>query len=577
MKRLPLSKLPLILISAVLVLLLIALAWSRTTNPFGSLKGSVDPSGVMFVSKDAPLSLSLGVNPDRILAIKPPLSFGPSKTQEELANFRDSILGLGDLDYATQVTPWLGNDITLAVTSLDVDRDIADGRQPGYLLVLSTTDPVASKAFLKTFWRIRSPLPSILTTEAYEGTEITYGKVKSTLTPLSKTNSPKTDIPFTLASAVVGDRYVLFANSPKVLKNSINNVQAPDLNLRNNPVYQKSIAALNPNNLGQLYINLPQFTALTGDRSIAKALAQLPDTSPVNYTHLALGLKATRSGLVADTILLSEDTLPTVTPTTPTKKSEPTPHPVLQYLPANSMAIAIGSNLPQMWTSISQTIKGYPALEKLQTSTLAPLNAQSQLDLVKDIFQWVNGDYGMALLPPKGNPKNNNPIDWVFAVKHTPEVESGIAKLDKIARTRGFNIGPVNIGSQTLQTWTKLSSKGALTNIQAKAIAAHTTIGEFELFSTSLESLEGILNATSPTLEKNSAWQQITREVPTGNDGYLSLDWPSAKPLIEKQVPGLRLLELLAQPIVTHLKSFTLSSSGVDNHIAKGTIEIGLK
>ncbi len=576
MKRLPLSKLPLILIAAVLVLLLMALTWSRTANPFGSLKGSVDPSGVMFVSKDAPLSLSLGINPDRLLTLKQPLSFGPSKTQEELTNFRDSILGLGELDYTTQITPWLGDEITLAVTSLDVDRDLTDGRQPGYLLVLRTIDPAASKAFLKTFWRIRSPLPAILTTEAYQGTEITYGKIKSTLPTLPKTNSPKTDIPFTLASAVVGDRYVLFANSPKVLKNSINNVQAPDLNLRNSPIYQKSIAALNPNNLGQLYINLPQFTALTGDRTLIQALAQLPDPSPVNYTHLTLGLKATRSGLIADTVLLSEDTLPTE-PTTTRTKPEPTPHPVLQYLPANSMAIAVGSDLGQMWTNIEQTVKGYPALEKLQTNTIAPLNAQSQLDLVKDLFPWVKGDYGMALLPPKGNAKNNNSIDWVFAVKHTAEVESSIAKLDKIARDRGFNIGPVNIGSQTLQAWTKLSSQGTLTNIQAKAIAAHTTIGEFEIFSTSLETLEGILTSTSPTLGKNSEWQQINQEIPTGNNGYLSLDWPSAKPLIEKQVPGLRLLELLAQPIVTHLKSFTLSSSGIEDHIAKGTIGIGLK
>jgi Protein of unknown function (DUF3352) len=242
------------------------------------------------------------------------------------------------------------------------------------------------------------------------------------------------------------------------------------------------------------------------------------------------------------------------------------------------MAIAVGEDLAQVWKNIGQTIKGYGTLERLTNNAIAPLKAQSQLDLVKDIFQWVKGDYGMALLPPVG--KNlNQPIDWVFAVNRStsPGIQSGIDHLDKIAHDRGFNIGPVQLGKNTIQAWTKLSSVGALTNIQAKAIAAHATIGDFELFSTSIETLEKILNESTPTLEKSADWQTIAREIPASNEGYLSLDWQSAKPLLEKQVPGLRLLELLAQPIVTHLKSFTLSSSGSQNEMAKGTIEIGLK
>lgn len=588
MKRAPFSKFPLVLVSVALVLLLSGIAWSQTANPFGTLKGRLIPSGTMFVAKDAPLSFSLSVNPDRILAVRPPFSFGPSKTAIELENFRDSILGLGNLDYNTQIKPWLGDDLTLAVTSLDVDRDAIGGRQPGYLMVLTTKDAAASQAFLTAFWRDRSPLPTLLTnsftspltTEAYEGTEITYGKVKNTLpkTGLSKTGLLNSDVPFTLASAVVGDRYVLFANSPKVLKNSINQVQAPDLNLQNSEGYTRAIAELNPDRLGQLYLNLPQFMALTGDRSIAQALAQLPEISPVTYTHLALGLKADRSGLIADTVLLSEDTPPaaTLAANALTANDKPSSRPVLQYLPANSMAVAIGEDLAQVWDKIDQTVKGYGVLEQLANRALDPFQAQSQLDLVKDIFQWVKGDYGLALLPPDGK----KAIDWVFAVKRStsPEIQSGLDRLDKVARGRGFTIGPVKIGSKTVQAWTQLSAPKSLDNIQAKAIAAHTTIGDFEVFSTSIETLDTILNESFSPLAKSSDWQSLIRPIPAMNIGYLSLDWQSAKPLIEQQVPGLRLLELLAQPVVSHFKSLTISSSGsVENSVAKGTIVVGLK
>ena len=212
MKRAPFSKFPLVLVSVALVLLLSGIAWSQTANPFGTLKGRLIPSGTMFVAKDAPLSFSLSVNPDRILAVRPPFSFGPSKTAIELENFRDSILDLGNLDYNTQIKPWLGDDLTLAVTSLDVDRDAIGGRQPGYLMVLTTKDAAASQAFLTAFWRDRSPLPTLLTnsftspltTEAYEGTEITYGKVKNTLpkTGLSKTGLAGASLSNKLASIV---------------------------------------------------------------------------------------------------------------------------------------------------------------------------------------------------------------------------------------------------------------------------------------------------------------------------------------------------------------------------------------
>ena len=112
MKRFPFSQLPLIMISAVLILLLAGVAWSRTYNPFGNFKGSSDPVGTMFVSQDAPLSLSLGVNPDRLLSVRPPLSFGKSKTQDELENFRDSIVGLSDFDYKAQIQPRLCDELT---------------------------------------------------------------------------------------------------------------------------------------------------------------------------------------------------------------------------------------------------------------------------------------------------------------------------------------------------------------------------------------------------------------------------------------------------------------------------------
>ena len=595
MKRRSISTVLLAAIVIPLVLLIAGVAWSKSYDPFKSLNkslsGSPNLTTSIFVAKDAPISLSLTVNPDRLLSVSPALlNFGKSKTQGDLENLRDSLLGLGALDYKTNIMPWLGDELTLAVTSRDVDRTLADGRQPGYLLALKTNDAIASRAFLREFWRVRSAVTQ--QTETYQGSEITYGQVKNGQIKNGQVKNSVvqlSDVPFTLASAIVGDQYVLFANSPKVLKNAINNVQVPRLNLRGNAQYQRALGAIDSKHLGILYINLPEFTALTGDDSIVRSLVQLPTVSPITYSTMAMGLRGSRSGLILDTVLVPDDELSSESDrqTVQTKaiQTKSRTLDILKVLPDRSMAVAVGNNLAELWPTISNTVRGYPALEMLQTQALQSLAAQSQsqLDLIQDIFQWGKGDYGFAIAPIK----SNQPIQWVFAVKQdSQEIEQGIAKLDNIARDRGLTIGAVKLGDQTVQAWTQLSSSQN-TQLAANTIVAHTTIGNYEVFSTSLKMLENLANKSEKTLNQSSDVTLATREIDKPNQGYAYVDWNAVQPLLEKQIPGLRLIEILAQPIVTHLKSLTISaaessaseSSAPNNSasIAKGTIVIGLK
>lgn len=607
MKRRSISTVLLAAIVLPLVLLIAGVTWSKSYDPFKSLskslRGSANPTTSLFVAQDAPISLSLTVNPDRLLSVSPaPLNFGKSKTQDELENLRDSLLGLGELDYKTNVLPWLGDELTLAVTSRDVDRTLADGRQPGYLLALKTNDAIASRAFLHEFWRVRSAVTQ--QTETYQGSEITYGQVKNGQvknaqvkkgqiknSQVKKSVVQLSDVPFTLASAIVGNQYVLFANSPKVLKNAINNVQVPSLNLQGNDQYQRALEAIDSKHLGILYINLPEFTALTGDDSIVRSLVQLPTVSPITYSTMAMGLRGSRSGLILDTVLVPDDELSsesdrqTVQTKAETKaiQTKSRTLDILEVLPDRSMAVAVGNDLAELWPTLSNTVRGYPALETLQTQALQSLASQLQLNLIQDVFQWVKGDYGFSIAPIKPN----QPTQWVFAVKRDgQEIEQGIAKLDKIARDRGLTIGSVKLGDQTVQAWTQLSSSQN-TQLTASTIAAHTTIGNYEVFSTSLKMLENLANKSEKTLNQSLDWTLATREIDNRNQGYAYVEWNDVQPLLEKQIPGLRLIEILAQPIVTHLKSLTISasessaseSSALRNSasIAKGTVVIGLK
>jgi Protein of unknown function (DUF3352) len=569
MERRSISKVLLALLVIPVILVLAGVAWFMTYDPFQAMMSrNSEPTTTIFVSQNAPLSLSLTVNPDQLLSVSP-YPLGGSKAQPELENFRDSLLGVAD--YKTSIQPWLGDEMTVAVTSRDVDRTLQDGRQPGYLLVLKTQDTEASRSFLRSFWRQRAAL--LTNNETYKGSEITYGEVKNSIPQFS-------DVPFTLASAIVGNQYVLFANSPKVLKDAINNVQASELNLRGNAQYQKALGSIDPKRLGMLYVNLPEFTALTGNDAIVRSLAQLPDQSPVTYSTIAMALKGSKTGLILDTVLvpeigLSSSEIPVVVPQSIASSSEPIKLlGVMNLLPADSMTIAVGEDLNKVWSAIGNTVKGYPALEQLQQNSLKALESQSQLNLIKDIFQWVNGEYGLAIAAPKGKQAS----EWVFAVKREgSKIQQGLDQLDKIARDRGLNIGPVKIGDQIVQAWTQLNSTSNSEVLNAKTIAAHSTISDYEVFSTSIETLGKLANQSEKTLNNNSIWNQSIHNIATPNQGYFYADWNAVKPIVETQVPGLKFLEILAQPLVSHLQSFTLSAQPGSSEVTKSTIVISLK
>jgi hypothetical protein len=91
MKRRSISTVLLAAIVLPLVLLIAGVTWSKSYDPFKSLgkslSGNANPTTSLFVAQDAPISLSLTVNPDRLLSVSPSLlNFGKSKTQGDQEN-----------------------------------------------------------------------------------------------------------------------------------------------------------------------------------------------------------------------------------------------------------------------------------------------------------------------------------------------------------------------------------------------------------------------------------------------------------------------------------------------------------
>jgi len=583
----------------VLVLLLLSAGgfyWLVARSPMRLLNGeqNTTPGAALFVPKQAPVMASLLLNPDRLEAFQL-VATPPAKrrqAREELDQVKQSLLAKTGLNYKRDLQPWLGQEITLAVTTLDLDHDAANGEQPGYLAAIATQDPQRSREFLELFWQKRALAGSDLVFEQYNGVKIiaaqrpapdldrvvtTRSKTPNYRLQLQPPKAPIAPAPIpSLASAAVGDRFILFANHPKVLREAINNVQAPDLSLEQSKGFTQAIETLTQPHLGLTFINLPRLTQLLGRDATAKLAPQEADSTTTAVDELTMlqtfvaGFTLNQHGLLAETALLSSDgvtTLPALSQ----------PVGALQYVPGNSSLSASGKDLDRLWTQLTNGLAPYKTASQLIQQPLRDLQTRWQLDLLTDIFSWVNGEYALAMVPPDSLAADGTlQPDWIFAAQR-PQAEAdrhAIAHLDELAKQQGLTVGPLTIGDRTVSAWTRLTATAQVAsqplNLQAEVRGVHASIGDYELFTTSVAAMDSALKAADSALSKREAFQHATTSLLQPNNGYLYLDWNASQPILEQQFPVLKVIELAAKPLFNHLRSLTLSSYGSQSGVQRG-------
>jgi len=539
------------LVAGVVVLLLTAVGGCTLSSSARS-SSQITPAAAMFVSKQAPVMVSLLGVPERLEA-------AGRRTNTQLKQLRTSLLANTDLDYERDIQPWLGDETTLAVTTIDIDRNQENGQQPGYLLALATKDAQKSREFLQLVFSKQTDL----LTEQYKGVQLVH-------------ENPQQQLDKKLSGAVVGNRFVLFANHPQVLKEAINNIQAPDLNLASSSQYQQALTQLPNSSIGLAFLNLPKVATWRGWQ-----------LQPQTYESQIIALELKRKGLLASTAFLAVPERE-ATPAAPTVTQQ---IGALQYIPSATGFSISGydlrhlreTNLNQLWLQVAggSSDSGYDVISRLIAQPLAALRAAG-IDLQKDIFSWVEGEYALGLLP---HPDQTAP-DWIFVAETTTSAAlTGISSLDAIASQQGLSTASLPVASQEVSAWTKLvtastrspDSNSSEIALKAKVFGVHTSVDKYEIFASSIEAIEQALKApTSGSLAAKEQFQTGIDVVPRPNAGYVYLDWAATQGILERQLPVLKLFEIAGASFFSNLQSLTVSSYPSEAGVLKGGVFVQL-
>ncbi|MEG5209264.1 DUF3352 domain-containing protein [Microcoleus sp. ARI1-A1] len=564
------------LIAGVLALLALGAGgfyWLSTKTPLNLLAGgpTTTPAAAVFVSKQAPVLVSMLVNPDRLEALRQVFATPEERSlaHAEFEQIKKSLLANTGLDYSRDIQPWIGDEITLALTNPDFDdRDRSNGQQTGFLLAVSSQNADRSQQFLDSYWQKQSRKEKTVQSELYKGVKINYKKPPiakkktSQLSPFNPLYLPNSSLPPSFATAAIGGSsdsgnnlsFVLFANSPNLLRDAINNVESANLNLNNSPNYQKALQQLTQGRIALGFVNLPQ-----------PATEQNPQVSP---NSLAVAVGVNRRGLLAQTALVTSGEN-TASPTL----SEPVK--ALQYIPSDSPFAVASTDLRNFWGDLSSAASANAEVSKLVDRAIADIQQNWGVNLPQDIFNWVQGEYALAVVP-----SSSNTPDWIFAAEKSADSLDAIDKLDEIARSKEYSIGSFTLRNQKITAWTQLTTSQSYDKknnrksaIETEAKGVRATVGKYEIFTTSVEAMDGALKAAETgSLVANQDFQTSIEPLPPANDGYLYLDWPSSRAIWEKQIPLLRLIELSARPLFDHLRSLTVTSTGEVAGIRKATV-----
>lgn len=201
--------------------------------------------------------------------------------------------------------------------------------------------------------------------------------------------------------------------------------------------------------------------------------------------------------------------------------------------------------------------------------------------MAKDIFIWVKGEYALGMLPHV----DASAPDWIFVAEKSDEAEQGIAHLNTIAQDKGLSVTPLSMEEQKIYAWTQLTTtptkasdaERALT-LKAKVQGVQASVGNYQIFTTSVEAMDAALKAAKDgSLVDNTQFQSSVKAIPKPNQGYVYLDWQESREVLERQVPILKLLEVVGKPFFDNLRSLTISSYGSEPHGLKGGIFFRLK
>ena len=116
---------------ATFLAIVLGLSWLASQSSLGLLTGGVAgyPQATAFLPKQTPAMVSLLTNPEKLNALRQTILPLNNRRRDRTAwqQWETDLVHKIGFDYQRDFKPWLGDEVTLAIASLDYDRNSDNG------------------------------------------------------------------------------------------------------------------------------------------------------------------------------------------------------------------------------------------------------------------------------------------------------------------------------------------------------------------------------------------------------------------------------------------------------------------
>jgi hypothetical protein len=520
----------------------------------GNLSSKELLPGANMIPQDALFAVSLTTDSGQWQRLR---EFGTKETQrlldKNLVELRDRFLTNNGYDFQKDISPWVGEQVTIAVLAPNVSKPAS---KPVATNGKITTNEQSMVMILpvKNPERARDILAQPKALKGSKWIDRTYQNI-----PIKETQG---QVGEKFSAALLDGRFLVITDHSKTTERAIDAYKGK-ASLATTAGFAENFPKITTSQpFAQFYVNVPYSariaTASPNRRLPAQVLTQLQNNQGLAGT-MTLESQGIRMKGVSWLNPNSQRLLPV----------ENNAGKMQNRLPAETLMMLSGGNLQQLWADYISTSKGNPNSPVMPEQLRNGVKSLTNLDLEQDLLSWMGGEFSVSVIP--NSLKEGLPEDFraalVFMVQtnNRTRATAALKQLDEVMKNQyQFQVKYTTVAGKSVVYW--LGPFGTLTathgwlddNVAFLALGAPVT--------------ERIVSKPNKSLAGSSVFQVTVPREPNPTNSQFFLD-------VERAVKNFPLPTLVPnqQTLLEATRSIGVSAAVSDSRSTRYDIFLALK